>query len=115
MVAFIIARFNMLICRYYIKISYNIIYNINKCLDCKRKSNIILIEMKIMSFIHKHFLPISIERMFSHDSLGEDEQDAYVHWDPGGLLGRSVDCEVKSVVTRPALHPHLDHPSAHVS
>lgn len=50
--------------------------------------------------------------MVSHDALGEDEQDAYVHRHPDSVPGRAVDSEVKPGVTRPALHPHPDHPTA---
>lgn len=50
--------------------------------------------------------------MISHYALGEDEQDAYVHGHPDCVPGHAVDSEVKSIVTRPALHPHPDHPAA---
>lgn len=50
--------------------------------------------------------------MVSYDPLGEDEQDAYVHWHPDCVPGHAMDSEVKPVVTCPALRPHSDHPSA---
>lgn len=50
-----------------------------------------------------------------HDALGENEQNAYVHGHPDCVPYHAMVSEVKPVVTRPALHPYFNHPTACVS
>lgn len=65
----------------------------------------------LTSFVER-ILFLSSLGMISHDALGKDEQDAYVHGHPDCVPCHAVDSEVKPVVTCPALHPHPDHPTA---